>query len=301
MIWIIISIVIALIFFVYKSCLVVPETTSFIIERLGKYNRTLHPGFNFLFPLIDRISDEHSLKEKAIEVAKQICITKDNISVEVDGILYFQVVDPEKATYGINDYLFATTQITQTTMRSVIGKLDLDQTFKERDNINSQIVEAADKASDPWGIKVNRYEIKDIKPPKTINDAMEKQMRAEREKRAVIAQSEGEQKARINRAEGEKQELIARAEGKAIEIKKISIATADGLEKIANSITIAGGKDAISLRIAEQFIKEFGNLAKTNNSMIIPADLTNLSSFIATATSIYKKHDLAEVIKNKIG
>ena len=292
MIYIPTSIFIALIIMliIYKSYKIIPHQTVLIIERLGKYNRTLSSGLNMIYPFIDKMAYKHSLKEKAIDVPKQICITKDNISVEVDGILYLQLVDPVKASYGINDYLFATIQITQTTMRSVIGKLDLDQTFEERENLNARIVEAADKASDPWGIKVNRYEIKDIKPPKTINDAMEKQMRAEREKRAVIAQSEGEKLARINKAEGEKRQLIAQAEGKAIEITKIAEATAKGLLQTANAIKSDGGKEAVSLQIAEQYIKEFGHLAKTNNTMIVPANLSDLSSMIATATSIFK-HD----------
>jgi len=241
-------------FIFYKSWYVTPHMHVLIIERIGKYHRTLQAGFNIIIPLIDKIAYKHSLKEKAIEVPKQICITKDNISVEVDGILYLQVLDPVKASYGINDYLFATIQITQTTMRSIIGKLALDDTFEKREFINTQIVAATDKASIPWGIKVNRYEIKDIKPPKTINDAMEKQMRAEREKRAVIAQSEGEMQSRINKAEGEKQELIAKAEGKAIEIDKISQSKAQGISRISQAISQEGGKEAVNLRIAEQYM-----------------------------------------------
>jgi regulator of protease activity HflC (stomatin/prohibitin superfamily) len=278
----------AFLFIFYKSWYVTPHMHVLVIERIGKYNRTLKAGFNIIIPMLDKIAYKHSLKEKAIEVPKQICITRDNISVEVDGILYLQVIDPVKASYEINDYLFATIQITQTTMRSIIGKLDLDDTFEKREHINSQIVLATDKASIPWGIKVSRYEIKDIKPPKTINDAMEKQMRAEREKRAVIAQSEGEMQSRINRAEGEKQEMIAKAEGKAIEIDKISQSKAHGIRRMSEAISKDGGKDAVHLRIAEQYIREFGNLAKVNNTMIIPQNLSDLSSIIATATSLYK-------------
>ena len=280
-----------------KSWHVVSHRKVLIIERFGKYHRTLESGLRLIIPFIEKVAYTHSLKEKAIDVPKQICITRDNISIEVDGILYLQVVDPQKASYGINDYLFATTQIAQTTMRSIIGKLELDKTFEERDTINYKIVTAADKASDPWGIKVNRYEIKDIKPPKTINDAMEKKMREEREKRAVIAQSEGEMQAKINQAEGDKRQLIANAEGRAIEIENIAVATASGIIKIAEAISLQGGKDAVSLRIAEQYIKEFGNLAKQNNTMIIPSNLADLSSIIATATSVYNsqnKKDLSE-------
>jgi regulator of protease activity HflC (stomatin/prohibitin superfamily) len=291
-------------FVVHKSGNIIPHRMVYIIERFGKYNRTLESGFHLIMPFIDRVAYKHSLKEKAIEVPQQVCITKDNVAVEVDGLLYLHIIDPEKASYGINDYLFATVQITQTTIRSTIGKLDLDQSFKERENINAQIVAAIDKASDAWGVKVNRYEIKDIKPPKTINDAMEKQMRAEREKRAIIAQSEGEMQARINRAEGERHELIARSESKAFEITKIAQATADGIIMTAKAIKIDGGKDAVSLRLAEQYISEFGELAKTNNTMIIPSNLADFSSVIAAATSIYKheaKKDFAEdFLKKKL-
>jgi regulator of protease activity HflC (stomatin/prohibitin superfamily) len=290
--------VLIIFFLIYKSGYIIPHRMVYIIERLGKYDRTLSAGVNLIIPLIDRVAHKHSLKEKAIEVPQQICITKDNVSVEVDGLLYLQIIEPQKASYGINNYLFATIQITQTTMRSVIGKLDLDQTFEERENINAQIVAAIDKASEPWGIKVNRYEIKDIKPPKTINDAMEKQMRAEREKRALIAQSEGEKQALINRADGRKQEVIAKSEAKAIEIEKISHAKAKGIKEIAEAIKEEGGKDAVSLRITEQYIREFGNLAKTNNTMIIPSNLSDLSSIVATAASVYKNSDKKEMLKD---
>lgn len=290
--------------FVFFAGHVIPYRTVYIVERLGRYHRTLDSGFKFVIPLIDRIAYKHSLKEMALEVPKQICITKDNISVEVDGILYLQILDPKKASYGINDYLFATIQITQTTMRSVIGKLDLDQTFRERENINAQIVEAIEVAADPWGVKVTRYEIKDIKPPQTINDAMEKQMRAEREKRAIIAQSEGEKQACINRAEGQMQEHITKAEAHAVEIEKLSLATAEGLIHIAKAIKTEGGKDAVALKLAEEYIKEFGNLAKANNSMIIPSNLSDVSSVLASITSIInnssKGKDLLEkTIKNQ--
>lgn len=280
-----------------KAFHIVPQRRAYVVERLGKYHRTLNAGLNFIIPFVDRIAYRHSLKEIALDVAMQVCITQDNIAVEVDGVLYLQVMDPVKASYGITDYLFATTQIAQTTMRSVIGKLALDQTFEERDKINGQIVDASDKASDPWGIKVSRYEIKDIKPPRSIYDAMEKQMRAEREKRAVIATSEGERQARINRADGEKQELIAKsegekmrrineAEGQAKEIELFATAKADSLRMIAKALQEDGGKDALTMRLAENYIDKFGELAKTNNTMIVPSDVADLSKMIATATAL---------------
>jgi regulator of protease activity HflC (stomatin/prohibitin superfamily) len=287
-----------IIILISKSSYIVPQKMIYIVERLGKYHKQLQAGFHVIIPFIDKIAYQHSLKEAVIDVPEQVCITRDNISVEVDGILYIRVVDPQKASYGINDYLFATTQIAQTTMRSVIGKLHLDQTFEEREHINGQIVEAADKASEPWGIKVTRYEIRDIKPPSSIIDAMEKQMRAEREKRALIAQSEGEKQAQINRAEGERQGIIALSEGEkqkkineaigqAAEIEQIALATADGIKIIAKSIQETGGKEALQLRIAEQYLHQFGKLAQTNNAMIIPSNLSDLSSMIASATSIF--------------
>jgi len=300
------GIVVVLIFL--SSIKIVPQRSAFIIERLGKYHTTLLAGFKIIMPFIDRIAYKHTLKEQAIDVASQICITKDNIAVEVDGILYLQVIDPKKASYGIDDYRFASIQIAQTTMRSVIGRLELDRTFEERDTINTSIVEAVDKASDPWGVKVTRYEVKNITPPQSIKDAMEKQMRAEREKRAMIAESEGEKQAKINVAEGEKQELIKRsegekqkrineAEGKGAEIERIAKATAWGIHEIAKAINEQGGKEAVNLRIAEQYLLEFGKLAKENNSMIIPTNMADISSIIATATSVFKKSEQAS--KNK--
>jgi regulator of protease activity HflC (stomatin/prohibitin superfamily) len=279
---------------------IVPQRSAYIIERLGKYNDTLQAGFHILIPFFDRIQYKHTLKEQAIDVAPQICITRDNISVEVDGILYLQVLDPKNASYGIDDYRFASIQIAQTTMRSVIGKLELDKTFEERDTINVSIVEAVDKASEPWGVKVTRYEVKNIVPPQSIKDAMEKQMRAERSKRAVIAESEGEKQAKINVAEGAKQELIATSEGekqkrineamgKAAEIEAIATATAMGIKAIAEAIGSNNGKDAVNLRIAEQYLMEFGKLASTNNTMIIPQNMADISGVIATATSVFKE------------
>lgn len=290
---------ILIILLIARASYIVPQRSVYIVERLGKYSRQLHAGFHIIVPFFDKISYKHSLKEMVIDVPEQVCITRDNIAVEVDGILYFRVVDPQKASYGINNYMFATTQIAQTTMRSVMGKLDLDQTFEEREHINGQIVEAADKASDPWGIKVTRYEIKDIKPPKSIKDAMEKQMRAEREKRALIAQSEGEKQAQINRADGEKQEKIALSEGErqkkineamgqASEIEKIAAATAAGIKLIAEAIQEPGGQQALQLRVAEQYLQQFGKLAKASNTMIIPSNLSDMASMIASASKIFK-------------
>ncbi len=276
---------------------IVPQRSAYIVERLGKYRKTLTAGFTILVPFIDKVRYKHTLKEQAMDVAPQVCITKDNISVEVDGVLYFQVIDAKKASYGIDNYRFAAIQIAQTTMRSVIGKLELDKTFEERDTINNIIIDAVDKASDPWGVKVTRYEVKNIIPPQSIKDAMEKQMRAEREKRAMIAESEGAKQAKINVAEGDKQELIARSEGemqrrinesegRAREIERVAGATAKGIREIASAIGDNNGMDAVNLRIAEQYITEFGKLAKENNTMIIPSNLADISSLIATATSV---------------
>jgi regulator of protease activity HflC (stomatin/prohibitin superfamily) len=287
-----------------KTIRIVPQKQAFIIERLGKYSTTLEAGFHVLFPFLDRVSYKHTLKEQAIDVTPQQCITKDNIAVEVDGILYMQVVDPKKASYGINNYQFASAQLAQTTMRSVMGKLELDKTFEERETINSAIVDAVDKASEPWGVKVTRYEVKNIMPPQSIKDAMEKQMRAEREKRATIAESEGDRQAKINRAEGDRQEMIARsegekqkrineAEGRAIEILKVAEATANGIKQIAAAINEKGGINAVNLRIAQQYLDEFGKLAKTNNSMIIPTNLADIAGVIKAATSVIEDKAIA--------
>jgi len=281
----------------FKYIRIVPQRYAFIVERLGKYQKTLEAGLHLLIPFVDRVAYRHSLKETAVDVPPQQCITKDNIAVEVDGILYMQVVDPQKASYGINNYMFAATQLAQTTMRSVMGKLELDKTFEEREIINSSIVAAVDKASDPWGVKVTRYEVKNIQPPQGIRDAMEKQMRAEREKRALIAESEGDKQAKINRAEGQKQEVIAysegekmkrinEAEGRASEIRKIAEATSEGIRAIAKAINEPGGINAVNLRVAEQYLGEFGKLAKANNTMIIPADLADIAGIIKSATSV---------------
>ncbi len=293
--------VFALILF-FKTIRIVPQKTAIIVERLGKYSNTLEAGFHILLPFIDKVRYIHTLKEQAVDVPPQACITRDNIAVEVDGILYMQVVDAKRASYGIDHYKFAATQLAQTTMRSVMGKLDLDKTFEERDTINSVIVAAVDKASDPWGVKVTRYEVKNILPPQSIKDAMEKQMRAEREKRATIAESEGDRQAKINRAEGDRQEMIARsegekqkrineAEGRSFEIEQIAKATAKGIREIATAINAEGGVNAVNLRIAEQYLKEFGKLAKTNNSIIIPSDLSDIAGMIKAASSVIKTKD----------
>ncbi|WP_084523897.1 SPFH domain-containing protein [Adhaeribacter aquaticus] len=279
---------------------VVPQRTVFIVERLGKYNGSLEAGFHIIIPFIDKITYKHTLKEQAIDVASQTCITRDNILVEVDGILYLQVIDPPKASYGIDNYRFAAIQIAQTTMRSVVGKLELDRTFEERETINASIVNAVDVASDPWGVKVTRYEIKNIVPPATIRDAMEKQMRAEREKRATIAESEGEKQAKINRAEGERAQMISvsegekqrrinEAEGRGAEIERIASATAQGIREIAMAINEEGGMKAVNLRVAEQYLTEFGKLAKVNNSMIIPTDLADISGVVGSITSVMER------------
>lgn len=282
-----------------KTAKVVPHQTVFIVERLGKYSRTLSSGFHILIPFVDKVAYKHTLKEQAIDVPPQVCITKDNIAVEVDGVLYLQVTDPVRASYGITDYRFATIQLAQTTMRSLIGKLDLDRTFEEREATNSQIVRVLDEASEPWGVKVTRYEVKNITPPQTIRDAMEKQMRAEREKRALIAESEGEREARINRAEGEKQQNIRIsegekmrqiniAEGRAREIELIATATAEGIRKVAEAIREPGGMEAVSLRVAEQYVNAFAQLAKETNTLILPANLSDLGATVAALTQVMK-------------
>jgi len=297
---ILIGLILFFIIVLFKTMRIVPQKSAYIVERLGKYSKTLEAGLHILVPFLDKIAYKHTLKEQAIDVPAQTCITKDNIAVEVDGILYMQVMDAKKASYGIDHYRFAATQLAQTTMRSVIGKMELDKTFEERDTINATIVEAVDLASDPWGVKVSRYEVKNIVPPQSIKDAMEKQMRAEREKRAAIATSEGDRQARINRAEGEKKEAIYisegerqkrinEAEGRAEEIKKLAEATALGIERIATAIQSDGGSDAVNLRIAEQYIGEFGKLAKENNTIIIPSDLSDIAGFVKSTATFLKK------------
>ncbi len=283
----------------FKTAVVVPQQSAFVVERLGKFSRKLDAGFHILVPFLERIAYRHTLKEQAVDIAEQICITKDNVQVGVDGVLYLQVLDPARASYGIGNYMFAIAQLAQTTLRSEIGKIDLDRTFEERSTINANVVAELDKASDPWGVKVLRYEIKNINPPHDVLSAMEKQMRAEREKRAVILTSEGVRDAKINEAEGEKQRVIKESEaaktqqineaqGEAEAILAVAAATADGLRKVAQAVIDDGGSEAMQLRIAEQYIAEFGKLAKTGNTYVVPANLGDLTSMMALATDIAK-------------
>ncbi|HCN31111.1 MAG TPA: paraslipin [Verrucomicrobiales bacterium] len=277
---------------VLKGARVVPQRNAFVVERLGKYSRTLDAGFHVLIPFLDSVVAKHSLKEQVIDVPSQMCITRDNIAIEIDGVLFLQVLDPAKATYGVTNYFMAASQLAQTTLRSEIGKMELDRTFEERDNINANIVDALDKACEPWGVKVMRYEISNINPPQSVKDALEKQMRAERERRAQVAMSEGDREARINVAEGHKQEAIKQseavkirqineAEGKAREIELLAQATAQGIALIAQAINTPGGKDAVSLRVAEQYVTEFGRLAQHTNTMIIPSNLSDIGGVVA--------------------
>jgi regulator of protease activity HflC (stomatin/prohibitin superfamily) len=291
-----------------KTAVVVPQQSAYVVERLGKYSATLDAGFHMLLPFIDRIRYRHSLKEAAIDIPEQVCITRDNVQVSVDGILYLKVLNPQRASYGISDFHFALIQLGQTTLRSEIGKIELDRTFEERTNINIQVVNELDKASEAWGVKVLRYEIKNITPPKGVLDAMEKQMRAEREKRAVILTSEGERDAAINQAEGEKQQVIKaseakkqqqinEAEGAASAILAIAQATAEGLRKVAETIQVPGGQEAVQLRVAEQYITKFGELAKTTNTLILPATVSDVGSMIALAMSAIRQTGPLATIK----
>jgi regulator of protease activity HflC (stomatin/prohibitin superfamily) len=283
---------------VAKTAVVVPQQSAFVVERLGKYRDTLGAGFHILIPFLDAIRYKHSLKERAIDIPEQVCITRDNVQVHVDGVLYLKVLNPERASYGVSDYLFAISQLAQTALRSEVGKIDLDRTFEERTHINSQVVAELDKASDPWGVKVLRYEIKNISPPKDVLAAMEKQMRAEREKRAVVLTSEGERDAAINSAEGQKQQVIKaseankqqqinEAEGSAAAILAIAGATAEGIRRVAESIRIPGGYEAVQLRVAEQYLTKFGDIANASDStLIIPANVADAASVVATAMNI---------------
>jgi len=282
---------------IIKCAVIVPQQSAFVIERLGKYSRTLQAGFHPLLPFLDRIAYKHSLKEQAIDIPEQTCITRDNVQVGVDGILYLQVLDARRASYGVNDYLLAIVQLAQTTLRSEVGKIDLDRTFEERAKINASVVSEVDKASDPWGVKVLRYEIKNIMPPHDVLQAMEKQMRAEREKRAVILTSEGKRDAQINEAEGEKQMVIKQseaqrsrqineAEGEAEAILAVAAATAEALRRVAEASRVDGGDAAIQLRVAEQYLAEFGKLAQEGNTFVLPANLSELGSMVALARGV---------------
>jgi regulator of protease activity HflC (stomatin/prohibitin superfamily) len=299
--FVIILIAILALIIIAKTAVVVPQQSAFVVERLGRYSGTLDAGFHILVPFIDVIRYKHSLKEAAVDIPAQICITRDNVQVQVDGVLYLKVLNPERASYGISDYLFAITQLAQTTLRSEVGKIDLDKTFEERTNINTAVVAELDKATDPWGVKVLRYEIKNITPPADVLAAMEKQMRAEREKRAVILTSEGQRDAAINNAEGAKQETIKasearktqqinEAEGQAAAILAVASATAEGIRKVAEASQIAGGAEAIQLRVAEQYIGEFGKVINNADTVILPQNVADIASVITTAMSVIKQN-----------
>ncbi len=273
---------------IFKTAVVVPNQSAFVVERLGRFHKVLYAGFHILVPFFDSVAYRRSLKEQVLDVPKQTCITRDNVSVDVDGVIYLQVITPEKSAYGISNYEWGAVQLAQTSLRSVIGKLELDRTFEERAKINQEVVEALDAATTPWGVKVLRYEIRDITPPRTVMEAMEKQMRAEREKRAAIAQSEGEMQSTINRSEGEMQALKNKAEGEGAQITIVAKATAEGIRMVSEQLTAAGGLTAAQLRIAESYIAQFGRLAKAGNTMIIPANVSDVAGMVATMTSIVK-------------
>jgi regulator of protease activity HflC (stomatin/prohibitin superfamily) len=284
----------------YQTAIVVPQQSAYVVESLGKYSKTLQAGFHWLVPFWQVIRYRHSLKESAVDIPEQICITKDNVQVGVDGVIYLKVLNPERASYGIDNYNFAIIQLAQTTLRSEIGKIDLDRTFEERAHINSMVVSELDKASEPWGIKVLRYEIKNINPPHDVIAAMEKQMRAEREKRATILTSEGDRDSAINRAEGDKQQVIKNseakkqqqineAEGQAAAIQAVATATANGIRSVAIAIREEGGGDAVQLRVAEQYIEQFGHIAKAGNTLVVPANLSDVASMIQVAMNAVKR------------
>ena len=294
-----VAIALVVIIILAKTAVVVPQQSAYVVEYLGKYSRTLQAGFHILVPFVERIAYRHSLKEQALDIPEQTCITKDNVQVGVDGVLYLRVLDPQRASYGITDYAFAIMQLAQTTLRSEIGKIDLDRTFEERGAINSNVVIELDKASEPWGVKVLRYELKNINPPRDVLSAMEKQMRAEREKRAVVLTSEGERDAKINEAEGDKQRVIKaseatqrqqinEAQGEAEAILAVATATAEGLRRVAIALREPGGPEAMQLRVAEAYVAQFGNLAKEGNTLVVPANLTDLASMISLATSVLR-------------
>ncbi len=283
-----------------KTAVVVPQQSAYVIENLGRYSRTIQAGFHILVPFLERIAYKHNLKEEAMDIPEQVCITRDNVQVGVDGVLYLQVLEASKASYGITNYRFAIIQLAQTTLRSEIGKIELDRTFEERATINANVVAELDKASAPWGVKVLRYEIKNINPPKDVLQAMEKQMRAEREKRAVVLTSEGERDAKINQAEGEKQRVIKESEanqqqqineaaGEAAAILAVATATAEGLKQVGEALAGRGGAEAMQLRIAEEYVKQFGTLAnEASSTLVVPANLSDVASMIALATNVVK-------------
>ncbi|GAB3893009.1 stomatin-like protein [Larkinella knui] len=300
--YVFLTLVILALLIVFMTVKVVPQQTAYVVERLGKFFDVLQPGITFIIPFFDRVAYKHSLKETALDIPEQICITRDNVQVRVDGVIFIQIVDAQKASYGIADYRFAVIQLSQTTMRSEMGKIELDKTFEERTTLNQAVVRAIDEAAIGWGVKVLRYEIKNITPPQSVLNAMEKQMQAEREKRAVILQSEGEKQSAINIAEGQKQKVVLESEGvrlrqineaagEAEAIKSIADATAESIRKVAAAINDEGGMDAVQLRVAEQLVDQFGNLARTNNTLILPANFGDLASIISTAMTVVKHQD----------
>ncbi len=293
-----ILIALLVLFVVYKTAVVVPQQSAYVVERLGRYNATLNAGFHLLVPFVDAIRYRHTLKEQAIDIPAQVCITRDNVQVGVDGVLYMKVLNPERASYGISNYTFAISQLAQTTLRSEVGKIDLDRTFEERTTINVSVVGELDKASESWGVKVLRYEIKNIEPPADVLAAMEKQMRAEREKRAVILTSEGQRDAAINTAEGEKQQVIKaseasrqqqinEAEGQAAAIRAVASATAQGIREVAGAIRTDGGMEAVQLRVAEQYVTKFGEIARQSNMVVVPANVSDVAGMIAVAMKVF--------------
>jgi regulator of protease activity HflC (stomatin/prohibitin superfamily) len=297
--YVLIGFVLVVVIVIFKGVRIVPQQSAYVIERLGKFHATLHAGISYIIPFVDRVAYQHSLKEQAIDIPEQVCITKDNVQVGVDGVVFVQVMDPKMASYGIHNYFFAITQLAQTTMRSEVGKIDLDKTFEERTSINASIVGSIDEAAKLWGVKVLRYEIKNIVPPKSVLVAMEKQMQAEREKRAIVLESEGTRLSAINVAEGQKRKVeleseaykikqINEAEGQARAITEIASATAEGLRKVAESIATRGGMEAVQLRVAEKTVEQFGHLAKATNTLILPSNFGDMSSIIATAMSVVK-------------
>ena len=299
--YVVLAIVIAVIIVLAKTATVVPQQSAYVVETLGRFNRTLQAGFHVLVPFVDRIAYRHNLKEQAMDIPEQVCITKDNVQVGVDGVLYLQVLDARMASYGITNYQFAIIQLAQTTLRCEIGKIDLDRTFEERGTINANVVSELDKASVAWGVKVLRYEIKNINPPADILHAMEKQMRAEREKRAVVLASEGERDAKINQAEGEKQRVIKQSEankqqqineaqGRASAILAVATATAEGLRQVGDALSSRGGMEAMQLRVAEEYVKQFGTLAsQAQSTLVVPANLSDIAGMITMATNVIKQ------------
>lgn len=295
----VVLVAVLVVLFVFGGVKIIPQQSAFVVERLGKYHNTLNAGVNYIIPFADRVGYRHTLKEQTIDIPEQVCITRDNVQVGVDGVLFMQVVDPQMASYGISNYGLSVIQLAQTTMRSEIGKIDLDKTFEERTQINSAIVSAVNEASRTWGVKILRYEIKNIVPPDTVLKAMEKQMQAEREKRASILQSEGEKQSAINVAEGQKQKVVLESEasrqrqineatGQAEAIRAVAEATADGLRAVSASIKAEGGLEAVQLRVAEKFVEQFGQVAKQGTTMILPANFGDMASLIATAMSVVK-------------